>query len=137
MYWKFDPFKGALYLTGDVDGPASATNNAIPRYSGTSGKTVKASGIIIDDSNNMSGIGAVTITVVFDTTAAGTLNIGTGNASIINIGTLERSILERLFNLQFNRVNAGTFERSSLVNPVSSHISISRLGIPDKSSSLR
>ena len=39
--------------TGDVTGPASSTDNAIPRFNGTGGKTLKNSGITIDDNNNL------------------------------------------------------------------------------------
>lgn len=39
--------------SGDVNGPASSTANAIARFSGTGGKTVKNSGVTIDDSDNV------------------------------------------------------------------------------------
>lgn len=39
--------------TGDVVGPASATDNAIARYDGTTGKLLQNSSITIDDSGNM------------------------------------------------------------------------------------
>lgn len=42
--------------TGDVVGPASATANAVPRYNLTTGKLIKDSGVVIDDSNNVSGV---------------------------------------------------------------------------------
>lgn len=85
MYWKFDPFKGALYLTGDMDGPASSTDNTLVRFDGTSGKRAQSSGIVVDDSNNMSGIGtlasgAVTITGALSTTGAATLGQASGGA---------------------------------------------------------
>ena len=38
---------------GDVDGPASATDNAICRFSGVTGKIIQESLVIIDDSDNM------------------------------------------------------------------------------------
>jgi hypothetical protein len=41
---------------GDVVGPAGATANAIVRYNSTTGKLIKDSGVLIDDSNNISGI---------------------------------------------------------------------------------
>lgn len=40
--------------TGDVVGPASATDNAIVRFNGTTGKSVQNSGATIDDSGNIS-----------------------------------------------------------------------------------
>lgn len=39
--------------TGDVVGPASATDNAIARYDLTTGKLIQNSGVTIDDSNNL------------------------------------------------------------------------------------
>jgi len=42
-----------------VAGPASATDNALARFDGTGGKTVQGSGITVDDSNNISGLGTV------------------------------------------------------------------------------
>lgn len=46
--------------SGDVSGPGSSTDNAIVRWDGITGDTVKNSGIIIDNSNNISGINNVT-----------------------------------------------------------------------------
>jgi len=38
---------------GDVTGPASSTDTAVPRFSGTGGKTLQNSGVTIDGSNNI------------------------------------------------------------------------------------
>jgi hypothetical protein len=45
---------------GGVDGPSSTTNNALPRWSGTTGTELKNSGIICDDDDNVSGISQLT-----------------------------------------------------------------------------
>jgi microcystin-dependent protein len=45
---------------GDVTGPGSSTDNAIARFDLTSGKIIQNSGVIIDDSNNISGINDIT-----------------------------------------------------------------------------
>ena len=42
--------------TGDVVGPASATDNAIARFDGTTGKLIQTSAVYIDDSGNL-GVG--------------------------------------------------------------------------------
>jgi len=78
MYWKFDPFKGSLYLTGDMDGPASSTDNTLVRFDGTSGKRAQGSGIVVDDSNNISGIGTLASGAITATTGAfsGAVTIG-------------------------------------------------------------
>lgn len=47
--------------SGDVVGPASATDNAITRFDGTTGKLVQNSGVIIDDTNNITGIATLDI----------------------------------------------------------------------------
>lgn len=47
--------------SGDVVGPASATDNAVTRFDGTTGKLVQNSGVIIDDTNNITGIGTLDI----------------------------------------------------------------------------
>ncbi len=44
-------------VTGDVSGPASSTNNAAARFSGATGKIIKNSVFLIDDSGNVTGGG--------------------------------------------------------------------------------
>jgi hypothetical protein len=44
---------------GDVDGPASATDNAVARFDGTTGKLIQNSLVTIDDSGNISTSGTV------------------------------------------------------------------------------
>lgn len=44
--------------TGDTSGPGSSTDNAIPKFDGTGGKTLQNSGVVIDDDDNLSGHGA-------------------------------------------------------------------------------
>ena len=41
---------------GDVQGPASATDNAIARFDGTNGKIIQNSGATVDDSGNVAGL---------------------------------------------------------------------------------
>ena len=45
--------------SGDVVGPASATDNAVARYDTVTGKLIQDSAVIIDDSGNMSGVGTL------------------------------------------------------------------------------
>lgn len=69
--------------TGDVVGPGSATDNAIARFDGTTGKLIQNSGAAVDDSgnitaNNLSGTntGDQTITLTGDVTGSGTGSFG-------------------------------------------------------------
>jgi hypothetical protein len=50
--------------SGDVVGPASATDNAIARFDTTTGKLIQNSAVTIDDSGNMSGIGTLDVGVI-------------------------------------------------------------------------
>tara|TARA_R110002167_G_scaffold208577_1_gene412564 strand:+ start:197 stop:964 length:768 start_codon:yes stop_codon:yes gene_type:complete len=45
---------------GDVAGPGSSTDNAIPRFDSTTGKIIQNSGITVDDSNIMTTAGLIT-----------------------------------------------------------------------------
>ncbi len=47
--------------TGDVNGPGSATNTAIARYNGTTGKIIQNSGVLIDNSDNVTGVTSIAI----------------------------------------------------------------------------
>lgn len=46
-------------LSGDVVGPASSTDNTLPRFDSTTGKLLQTSAVVVDDSNNMSGVGTL------------------------------------------------------------------------------
>jgi hypothetical protein len=47
---------------GDVSGPGATTDNAVARFDGTNGSNLNNSGVIIDDSNNVTGVNALTVT---------------------------------------------------------------------------
>lgn len=67
---------------GDVSGPASATDNALARFDGTTGKLLQNSSVVVDD------LGVVTMTL--PTSGASTLNAHSGilfgNVSVGNQG---------------------------------------------------
>jgi hypothetical protein len=65
--------------SGDVSGPASSTANAIPRYSGTSGKALKGSGVTVDDGDQL--------TAAALRSTEGTLRLDNGEVSAIFRGT--------------------------------------------------
>jgi len=45
--------------TGNVRGPTSATDNAVARYDGTTGKLIQNSGVTIDDNGNLTASGDI------------------------------------------------------------------------------
>jgi hypothetical protein len=84
---------------GDVDGPASATDNALARFDGTTGKLIQNSVGILSDAGALTGLTAV------DTTALDATNInaldGTASFSIANT-TGVMTIDDTKFTLQDN-----------------------------------
>lgn len=65
MPYKFSPFTGTLDFyqssgSGDVVGPASATDNAIARYDGTTGKLIQNSLTIVQDGGGIEAQGYMT-----------------------------------------------------------------------------
>ncbi len=69
---------------GDVAGPASSTDNTLPRYHLTTGKIIQGSGIVVDDSNNVSGMGTLACGAI---TSSGAFSIGTSN--VATVGSIE------------------------------------------------
>jgi hypothetical protein len=62
--------------SGDVTGPASSTDNAVTRFNGTTGKAIQNSSVIIDDSNNVSGVATLNAAniVIADNATLGSSN---------------------------------------------------------------
>jgi hypothetical protein len=97
---------------GDVNGPASATDNAVARFDGTTGKLIQNSVVTIGDTGNMAGVGTLAVTDLTDSslTAGRVTYAGTG-------GNLVDSA-----NLTFNgtdltvsgAVNAGSINATTL-----------------------
>jgi hypothetical protein len=81
--WNGSDFE--IVASGDVDGPSSATDNAIARFDLTTGKLIQNSGVTIDDSNNVSGVVQLNATTV----AATTGNITTVNATTVDTTNIE------------------------------------------------
>lgn len=50
--------------SGDVSNAGASTDNAICRFDGTTGKIIQNSGITIDDSNNISGVGTLNSRII-------------------------------------------------------------------------
>lgn len=56
----------STFGTGDVVGPAGATDNALVRFDTTTGKLIQDSAAILDDSGNLSGLGNITLSGTVD-----------------------------------------------------------------------
>jgi len=69
--------------SGDVDGPVSSTDEAIARFDGTTGKLIQNSGVLIDDSDNVSSINSLELNAVASPThAAGLIHYNSSTDSL-------------------------------------------------------
>lgn len=93
---------------GYVVGPASATDNAVARYDAATGKLIQNSGVIIDDSNNVSGV--VNLTTSGNTTlgdaAADTYTLNGSTMAVPNGLNIDGNTL--MIDAANNRVGFGT-----------------------------
>lgn len=73
--------------TGGISGPGSSTDNAIPRWDGVGGDTLQDSGVLLDDSDNLSGIANLTCTgtTTLATSLTGPLKASSGVVSASNV----------------------------------------------------
>ena len=91
------------YFTGSFTTPGSSTDNAVVRFSGTSGATIQNSGIIIDDSDNITGVTRLTADVLMGTvtseTSSATPTIDTDATSVHRITALATNVTSFTTNL--------------------------------------
>jgi len=97
---------GRIKVGAGVSGPGATTDNALVRWDGTGGTNTQNSAVIVDDSNNVTGVVALTVTgtVTLSGTAA---NIATGANFISYAGTDAGFSLDSGNNATFSA--AGTF----------------------------
>lgn len=92
-----DSAGSATQITGvsaGVSGPGTSTDNAISRWNGTNGDAIQNSGIVIDDSNNMTipsasalFIGTVDTMVVHGSTISSQIEINSDTQAIVEVHT--------------------------------------------------
>ncbi len=62
----------AGFVNGPGPGAGTSTDNAVARWDGTTGSDIQNSGVIIDDSNNVTGVASLTVTTLVATTTVTT-----------------------------------------------------------------
>lgn len=66
---------------GDIEGPATSTDNAIARFDGTTGKIIQNSSVILDDAGNITDVNNITTTGFTMPTNAGVDKVLISDAS--------------------------------------------------------
>lgn len=105
---KFITKANLVGSSGDVSGPASATDNAVARFDGTGGKTLQNSGVTIDDSDNLSGVAGITID------SGGSIGaVSGGRITLSNVDTTGHIVID---SLQTLNSSSGT-DKYLVINP--------------------
>lgn len=89
--WYVMTASGSIKQGSGVSGPASSTDNAVVRWDSTTGTIIQNSGVIVDDTNNVTGVVALTMNGLLDNSGAAGGQIkfpATQNASA-NANTLD------------------------------------------------
>ena len=102
-------------LGGDVVGPSSATDNALARYDGTTGKLIQNSAVVVNDNGTMSGVESL----VFD----GSIPAATP------VGAMWYDNATETLNFQQNNITQQIGEETLLYGKASSAINDSPLQI--------
>jgi len=98
----------------DIDTIASSTDNGIVRFDGTAGGTIQDSGVLIDDSDNLSGVVNLTATgtSTFDTALTGWAKLTSGVLSAQTSIDLTTDVGATVLPI----ANGGTNSSSALAN---------------------
>ena len=99
--WYAQTASGGL-KQGGISGPSSSTDNAVARWDGATGTAIQNSAVIIDDSNNVSGVVNLTntgnltagdnVADVHTITGATTLT-GTAGTNVLNVSSGDSALL--------------------------------------------
>lgn len=84
--WNVINTNGQIKSGSGISSGLTSTDNAVVRWDGTGGTTLQNSGVIVDDSNNVTGVVALTFTGTL-TASGSAANIALGSNFISNGGT--------------------------------------------------
>lgn len=102
--------KGTLTFStasGDVVGPASATDNAVVRFDLTTGKLIQNSGVIIDDSNVITGVARASL-------SGGTISGSSTTSNFLNVtGTMPTTLSANTYGIYYAITGAGSSNQLS------------------------
>lgn len=71
-------------ITARAIGAASSVDNTLPRFDGTGGKQLQTTGVVVDDSNNISGVGNITLSGTVDGVDVSSLSTTVGTKADVN-----------------------------------------------------
>lgn len=135
-------YNGSAYVwetpggTGDFVGPASSTDNAVVRFDGATGKLGQNSGVIIGDTNNVSGIVDLTVTGTTTLAAAlsGVVKASSGvvsAATIVNADVNAAAAIDysKLATLTSGNILVGSAGNVATSTAVTGDVTISNAGV--------
>lgn len=128
--WTLGPVGGG----GSVTGAGSSTDNAITRWNGTGGTSIQDSGVIIDDTNNITGVATLTLGTaglhLLDTNASHDLILSVGSdLTVDRTLTVTTGDADRTLTLSGNATLNDWFDQSvkTTASPVFADVTVSNL----------
>lgn len=102
-----DEIEGRIETVEDnkLDGPGTHADNSVPRFDGVNTNDIQASNIVIDDSDNITGVNGITTTG--DVTVGGNLQVD-GTTTSVNSATLEVEDANIVVNNNGNQASANS-----------------------------
>lgn len=113
MYFEKNDGTASVVQVGDVVGAASATDNALVRFDGTTGKLIQNSAITLDDNGNLSNVGSVSDPdyIAFNTSYATTLTegqLGWDGNNTLGLGMAGGNVIQHIGEDQFFYIKASS-----------------------------
>ena len=106
-----------VFMVNSISRPAISTNNAIAKWNGTGGNTLANSGILLDASNNISGVASINYTGGSGVTISSASQTGAGTILIPDLTGTSNTI--SLIDL------AQTLTNKTLTNPIINNATLS------------
>lgn len=129
--WTLGPVGGG----GSITGAGSSTDNAIARWNGTGGTSIQDSGVIIDDTNNITGVTSLTIGTaglhLLDTDASHDLILSVGsNITADRTLTVTTGDADRTITLSGNPTLDDWFDQSvkAAASPAFADVTLTNAG---------
>lgn len=113
MYFEKNDGTASVVQVGDVVGAASATDNALVRFDGTTGKLIQNSAITLDDNGNLSNVGSISDPdyIAFNTSYATTLTegqLGWDGNNTLGLGMAGGNVIQHIGEDQFFYIKASS-----------------------------